>query len=79
MGFLKSSRPYATKSTGLLGGEVAQQVQSGLADVSVRLTNLGTQVASASHETADALHSEIDEARDLVRNGQAQVDEQCLC
>ena len=72
-GLLEEFTTIRDEEYGTLSREVAQQVQSGLADVSMRLTSLGTQVASTSHENADALHSEIDEARDLVRNGQAQT------
>jgi tetratricopeptide (TPR) repeat protein len=56
-----------------LSGQVASQVQSSIAEISLHLTSLGTQAATASQEVADALHAEIDEARDFVRNGQAQT------
>jgi tetratricopeptide (TPR) repeat protein len=58
---------------GTLSGEVARQIQSGLSEITLRLTNLGTPVASTTQEAADALHVEIDEARDLVRSGQPQT------
>lgn len=58
---------------GTLSGEIARQVQGGIADIKLRLTDLGTQGASTAQESADGLHQEIDEARDLLRNGQAQT------
>jgi tetratricopeptide (TPR) repeat protein len=58
---------------GTLSGEVARQVQSGLSEIKLQLTDLGTQVVSTTQEAADGLHQEIDEARDLVRNGEAQT------
>jgi hypothetical protein len=53
---------------GTLSGEVARQVQSGLSEIKLQLTDLGTQVVSTTQEAADGLHQEIDEARDLVRS-----------
>ena len=53
-----------------LSGEAVRHFEAGLADISVQLTNLGERTTS---ETADALHTEIDEARDLVRSGESQV------
>jgi tetratricopeptide (TPR) repeat protein len=58
---------------GTLSGEVARQVQSDLTEIKLQLNDLGTQVVSTTQEAADGLHQEIDEARDLVRRGEAQT------
>ncbi len=38
---------------GTLSGEVARQVQSGLSEIKLQLTDLGTQVVSTTQEAAD--------------------------
>lgn len=56
-----------------LSGAVAAQIQNELAEMNVRLTSIGTQPVPAVQEIADAMHAEIDEARDLIRGGQPQT------
>ena len=56
-----------------LSGAAVALVHNGLAEINLRLTNLATQSVTTSQEIADALHTDIDEARDLIRNGQPQT------
>ena len=56
-----------------ISGEAVRQLQGDIAGMNVRMTSLATQVVSSGPEVADALHAEIDEARDLVRSGEPQA------
>lgn len=53
-----------------LSGEAVRQVETGLAEINVQLANLGARTA---FEIADGLHAEIDDARDLIRDGESQT------
>jgi tetratricopeptide (TPR) repeat protein/predicted nucleic acid-binding protein len=52
-----------------ISGEAVRHIEEGLADISVQLVDFGTRTT----DNPDALHSEIDEARDLVRSGDSQA------
>jgi tetratricopeptide (TPR) repeat protein len=54
-----------------ISGETARQLQVDVEDIKLRITALPTQILSP--ESTDALHAEIDEARDLVRSGEPQT------
>jgi tetratricopeptide (TPR) repeat protein len=54
-----------------IGSETARQLQVDVEDIKLRITALPTQILSS--ESTDGLHAEIDEARDLVRNGEPQT------
>jgi tetratricopeptide (TPR) repeat protein len=58
---------------GTLSGEVTRQLQISLSGIKLQLTDLETQAVSTAKESADGLHQEIDQARDLVRSGQPQA------
>jgi tetratricopeptide (TPR) repeat protein/predicted nucleic acid-binding protein len=56
-----------------LGGETARQLRDDIADIRLSISGLATQVVSTGVESTDALHAEIDEARDLLRSGEPQT------
>lgn len=56
-----------------LSGETARQLQDDITDIRLSMSGFATQVVSTGAESTDALHAEIDEARDLIRSGEPQT------
>ena len=56
-----------------LSGETVQQLQEAMADVNVRLSSPRINFGGEPEQRDDALHAQIDEARELIRKGEFQT------
>src|SRR6185437_1889564 len=56
-----------------ISGAAVQRVEEGLTDIKVQLRDLDSVLVGNSVDTADALHTSIDEARVLIQGGDSQI------